>query len=449
MRGFGRFLQLIGAVVKSYTCCKCDKSTDVPPDKRGTHRLPRGWKSVSGSDWCGDCWGKSYVVRAVTLPIWGVIDGGDIAGLWDAAREAWKAATCVLNWASTTLYQQDVRRGPADEKLGKMPETYLYGLAKSCPAWHRIEDKQSGGALLLHAEQVYRADRYEVLWTAGKSLRNYRYPQPYPISSQAVRLLEHNEIVAINLRCGGSRWTLKLGAGQRYTRQQAGLRHLLANPDLVCECAIYPISADGDARQASAAADNSGAPKRREQLAVKIVGWFPVDDRKPSGTLRVSTNSAALLVATTPDGDRVWTYHADHARQAVARHEAHLNGLSRLSDDRKAERRKPRRDNRELVGMVDDRSRKDRDRMRSLLHEVSASVVAFAKRRRCAAIEYDDTDRSFAASMPWRMLMTITEQKCRANGIRFVDLSSVRQAKKKRTARGSVPVETTAPLATE
>lgn len=428
-------------------CCRCPSKREVTPDARGTLRLPRGWKRVSESIWCADCWGKSYVVRAVTLPIWGVVDGGEIGLLWDACRTAWATATGVLNWASTQLYASDIRRVPGVDKLGKMPPIYLYGMAKSCPQWGQVEDKQSGGTLLTHAEQVYRADRYELLWTGMKTLRNYRYPQPYPISSQAVRLVDHEKKVAINLRLGGQRWTLRLGCGQRYRRMQDGLRSLLANQDLLCECAIYPLKADGDARQASDSRDNSGGGRVRLQLIIKVVGWFPIEKTAASGSLRVRTGGGALLHAVTPENDRIWTYNADHAKRIVLMHEAHLSGLARLSDDRKAERRRPKRDNRGLVSMYDDRSRKDGDRLRSLIHEVTAAMVNFAKRRKCHRIEYDDTDRSFAASFPWRTMMTICEQKCRANGLEFVDLSSHRQAKKK--SRTKVPAETPAPLATE
>lgn len=432
--------------MKTYYNCHCGTTREVKPDARGAYRLPRGWKKIDDNIWCGDCWNKSFVVRAVTLPVWGVVDGGDMGSFWDACRAAWATATGVLNWASTTLYANDVHRIPGNDKLQKMPPIYLYGLAKSCPQWADVEDKQSGGTLLMHAEQVYRKDRYEVIHTASKSLRNYRYPQPYPLASQAVRLVEHEGNAAVNLRLGGKRWVVRLGCGQRYRQMQDGLKTLLANPDLLCECAIYPIKADGDARQPSEVRDNSGGGRVRQQLMIKIVGWFAVEKRTSSGTLKVRTGGGSLIHAVTPENDRIWTYNADHAKRIVAMHEAHLNQLARLSDDRKAERRKPRRDNRELLRMYDSRSRKDSDRLKSLIHEVTASLVNFARRRKCRIIEYDDTDRSFAASFPWRTLMTICEQKCRANGLEFVDLSTHRQTTQ---SRAKAAGETPAPLATE
>lgn len=438
---------MIADVEQTMTCCQCDAVRSVKPDKRGTFRRPLGWHAIGDDLYCDACWSKSYVVRAVTLPVWGIVDGGDMATLWEQCRSLWATATGILNWASTTLYANDIRREPGADKLGKMPPIYLYGLAKSCAQWHGVPDKQSGGALLKTAEAVYRKDRYEVLWTAEKRLRNYTYPQPIPISSQVVRLVEHEKTVAINLRLGGQRWTLRLGCGQRYRRMQDGLRHLLACPDLICESAVYPVKADGDARQSSETRDNSGGGRVRQQLMVKIVGWFPVNKQPATGSLRVRTGGGSLLHAVTPENDRIWMYNVDHAKRIVSMHAAHLSGLARLSDDRKAERRKPKRNNRQLVTMYDDRSRKDRDRLTSLVHEVTASLVSFARRSKCRRIEYDDTDRSFAASFPWRTLMTICEQKCRANGLEFVDLSTHRQAKKK--PRAKVPSESPEPLATE
>lgn len=417
-------------------CCCCEKTQEVKPDKRGSVRLPRGWRNVSGRTWCGACWNSRYTVRAVTLPVWGV-DGGDISSLWETARSLWRATADLCNWASSTLFAADIVRSAEMEKLPAMPPIYLYGLAGECEPWRRIPDKQSGATILRHVEQCYRADRFDVVWRGAKSLRSYREDQPYPISSQAVRLeIGDDGGVIVDCRLGGARHRLKPARGRRYDRQMAGLRNLVENPDLLCECAIYPAARRGDSRQGSDSRDNSGGGRKRQDMLLKVVGWFPIDDSKASGTLRLRTASDALLVAVTPEGDRVWTYNADHARKLVSLHQAHLSRLQRLGDDRKAERRKPRRDNRELVAMYDHRATKDRDRLRSLVHEVTAAAVNFARRCKASSIEYDDTDKSFAASFPWRTMLTVLDSKCRANGVRLI-------------SRASVPDETPGPLATE
>jgi hypothetical protein len=65
----------------------------------GTHptRLPRGWKrSHDNQPICAKCWGERYVLRAVTIPVVGPVDG-TWKELRDDLRDAWADATALSN----------------------------------------------------------------------------------------------------------------------------------------------------------------------------------------------------------------------------------------------------------------------------------------------------------------------------------------------------------------
>src|SRR5690606_26288794 len=110
-------------------------------------------------------------------------------------------------------------------------------------------------------------------------------------------------------------------------------------------------------------------------------------------------------------------------RRIVSKHQGHLQRLHRLSDDRKHERRKPRRSGTGFREMLSDVSRRDARRIQQIADEVAASTVAFAQRRRYNRIEYDDRERSFAHNFRWAMLKQKLATKCHLAGIEFRERS--------------------------
>lgn len=88
-------------------CARCNTAYG-----KETAHLPRGWKRHAEQVWCDTCWRRTYVLRAVTIPISAPVDGD-----WPALREklklAWQESTTLANWAVArlaALYQR-VRRG--------------------------------------------------------------------------------------------------------------------------------------------------------------------------------------------------------------------------------------------------------------------------------------------------------------------------------------------------
>lgn len=46
----------------TFTCATCAKTVEAKTD-----RVPRGWTRHQDKLWCPACWGKAYVIRAVTI----------------------------------------------------------------------------------------------------------------------------------------------------------------------------------------------------------------------------------------------------------------------------------------------------------------------------------------------------------------------------------------------
>lgn len=395
-------------------CSNCGESREVKPTPKGNPRPPRGWKSHDGGLLCAACWGETYRIAAVTVPV----ARADWETLRPALREAQAAATSLSNWAVRKLVANDVTRGPGDAKLAAMPPIYLYGLGPECEAWDKLP-KATAGAILQAVEQRYRKRRYDVIWRGESAPPSYRFPQPVPLRPDQYSVREENKRLIVSVPLGGGRHDLTLAGGHQHKRQARALRWLMSHPELMAQAALIEVEGHpGDHRPANDARDNGNGVRRSRRLLIKVVGWLPVKAPElAEGSLLVRADADALLVAADKSGGRAWTYNADHAKRIAGRHAAHLSRLARLSDDAKAERRKPRREGKPYRAMLDERSRKDRARLTSLCHEVSASLVAYAARRKIAEVVYDDSDRSFAASFPWAMLATMIDQKCRASGI--------------------------------
>src|SRR5450755_1137013 len=52
-----------------WTCSQC-QAVRTKPEKR----MPSGWKRRSADIFCDACWGKRYVLRAITVPVVAPVD---------------------------------------------------------------------------------------------------------------------------------------------------------------------------------------------------------------------------------------------------------------------------------------------------------------------------------------------------------------------------------------
>ena len=136
----------------------------------------------------------------------------------------------------------------------------------------------------------------------------------------------------------------------------------------------------------------------------------------------------SLLVALNVKEEKLWTYNADHV---VRWQVEHRRRLQRFSEDAKSEQRPVP----SFVQLREKLVERQRDRMRTTIQQIAASLVGYAIRRRFASIRYNDTDHSFCDQFPWFLLRERIRTDCDEAGIGFEDAS------------GEVPPKSQAPLA--
>lgn len=360
-------------------------------------KLKAGWKrDADGSAVSPDEWHKRYVVRAIVLPVASPAEFGKGSPeqwkeLRDQLKDAWTRSTEAANWALRRLLVNDVTRSPGETKCPKMPKIYLYG-ERDWTGW-----SQSAAAVLRTVEATYRSKRYEVIWTGGASLPNVRYPYPFPIHNAGWKLQENPEGgLYFNVRLPGGRVSMRLKGGHEYRRQLLGARHLIANPHLRGEASIY---------------------KRGNQIAVKLVGWFPKRvDEEASGVMYVRTTKESFLVGLNVKDERLWIINGDRAKRWMTRT---ANATQRWREDQKYERRIPKRANRKTAEDMQAATLKNRHRLASFIDESAAQVVNHCRRRKLAKIKFNDSCHDFFQDFQWFRLASQLEQKCKAHGIIF------------------------------
>jgi hypothetical protein len=150
-------------------------------------------------------------------------------------------------------------------------------------------------------------------------------------------------------------------------------------------------------------------------VACKMVAWLPrapQDMAGPGvGLLRVQTGPDALLVAVAPQDER-WRYHGDQVRRWSAefrtarQHFAEDQHVAHGSTPAFADRR---------TAMA----LKYQRRMQSAVREAAAHLIAYARRRRCGRLQYDDSVRTFCPEFPFAALREWLRTQCDAAGIIF------------------------------
>lgn len=379
---------------------------------RAAKRCPPGAHTDSGGiRWCSGCWHRMYILRAVTVPIAGPVDG-----TWPELREAlrlcFRAATRLSNWAVTELAKADCVRTAEMEKLPKPPRVYLYPGARQL-----VPEMDTGSVVaVLHAvERRWRARRYDVVWLGKESLPNYRYDRcVYPIRSKDWKAMRGDDGQAlVSIRLGGRRWILRLRGGHEFRRQLRSHAEMVEGRAVISELALYDQRVSGDAHRHCTKTRDDGGQRVRTRLMCKMVAWLPRGGGMPrEGTLSVRTDNDSLLVALNAKEERLWVLHADHIRRWTSEH---ARRLRRWADDQKAEQRP-------TAAFQSRRARaceKYRNRLDSFCHEAAASLVAYARRRRFATIRYDDSDQRYLDRFCWEQLRRLVREKSDAAGMEF------------------------------
>lgn len=369
--------------LETLRCCQCGSDQQRP-----RKRLPRGWKHAFGAYWCEACWGRTYVLRAICLPVASPLDC-EWRELSAALHRMWAATTACTNWMMTELYTRDARRNGGDQ-MPPMARTYLYPEARL--RFPQLPP-QTVAALEQATTRKYRAKRYAVNWTCSASLPTYRYPSPFPVHNQSWDVeIDSAGAILLSVRIEDRRYRLRLKGGPQFHRQRRAVEQIVSGAAVHGECAVY---------------------KRGSATIAKLVAWLP---RSPaqgnSGMLCVRTELESLLAAVNARDEQIWTYHGDHLRRWVAEHRKQLD---RWADDQKFE-------NRPVPGFTARREasvRKYANRMSSACHEIAAQLAGYAERRRFAVVQYDDRERSYCPRFPYVRLRELIAEKLDARGISF------------------------------
>jgi hypothetical protein len=394
------------AVTSQIACVGCRATRDVPLTRLGVARTPARWKLLRGALYCPTCKTQAFALRAVTLPVVGP-EGATWAELRATLRAAWADATACANWMTTELYARDVRREPEDTTLRAMPRVYLYPEARAL--WPALSP-QTVASLELQVRRVYRAQRYELLWTRARSLATHRYPVPLPIPAQAWSLHEQDGRYVVSCRLGDRRWRLRLRGGPHMHFHREVLAQIAAGDADVGALALYQTTTHtGDHR-------SGVTPQRR--LMCKLVAWLPRGPQHGrTGTMTVRTDPTRLLVATREGTGRPWVLCADQIRRALL---ADGHQRERLAVDLKAERRVSRRERQGMVDRLGRMAERQRRQFATWCHEVARQIVGYAARQRVATLVYDDRERSYLPHFPWHQLASRVREKCETAGIAYV-----------------------------
>lgn len=351
-------------------------------------RLPNGWKRTASGQWCDGCWGAAYVLRAICVPVASPLDCS-----WEDLRKTlksmWAQSTACANRIVTECYARDARRN-GTEKMPPMSRLYLYPeLRKEFP----LLPPSSICSLENAGQRKYRAMRYKVVWTAQASLPTYRYPTPFPVPARSWSLAFEDDRPVVSMRIGDGRIRLRLKGGPQFRRQSEALRQLASGEATPGEAAIYA---------------------RGEALMIKLVAWLrrpaaPVDRR---GTLTLRTVQDVFLAAFGSKGERLWVYNGDHLRRWSAEHTRQLRRWS--EDSGRESRPAPFAARREAA------VEKYRNRMDSAAHQIAANVARYAAERNYAAVQYDDSERSYCKDLPWFRFKTLLQEKLSALGVEFI-----------------------------
>ena len=435
-------------------CRKCGKTAEAKVGRKGPLN-PRGWRSIDPREaspyaglWCAECWADTFVPRSITIPISGPADG---SGTWEELRAAlfrcWDWSTAVANWTTTELARADTPRTADAKKLGPAPKLYLYpGIETIAPGM----DSQAKIAVLNTVQRSYGEKRFDVLWLRTAGFPCYDWPYPYAMDRDGWRpvLDPKDGRPAIRIRLAGQPWILRLAGGFRNRRKIDGWKRLFAGEAIRRECAILARTVTkSDHRNGVAAKANSGGRRRIERVLVKMSVWMPRKgpDAPPIDEPRVMTVKAgpdaflAYRIGVTGEARHI---HADHIRRMRNQHFARNK---RFADDKKHEKRWPKRILRQMEERQEIQCRKFNDRMDTWLHECTKIIAAYAERRKVTHVVIDLRNQSFGGDrFPWFKLKQYLEYKLheRRISLEYVDDANQEKPKLPRVRKPAAPRST-------
>ncbi len=349
------------------------------------------------------------VVRVVTLPVREVVepDGRVI----DTFRDAWRRSTDLANWCQLELVKHDVGRQPDAAKIAKyVPKMFpggvsLYGhVNTSCPFRPQFDGAAgSMSAVVKAVEDTWRTHkefgRFAVLGKGSARPAVFRFPYPWPVRSQELRIYRGAEgRPQASLTLPGGRVVVRLGDGQEFRRQLRQFDALLADVSRVKQAKVTGRMSRGKLVGAD----------------LRIVGAFDPGEAKGARAAVVRTDPNALLVVEV-EGRQPWVLNRDDLRRLQAVRAA---VRQRYAEDLKHEKRVPRKARRGMVQSLSNRCDKFNARIDTAVHQVAAQVAQYLHRAGVSTVIYDDGDKDYIPDgFPWAVLGDRVGYKLESAGV--------------------------------
>lgn len=390
---------------------------------------------------------RPRVVRVVTLPVWQVTDP-EGARVIDTFRAAWRLSTDLANWLQVELCGRDVRMEPGMATLPRYDRARVFGTVPRrfarrervrvnddgtetvTPARQVGESQTSSAYDLFNRECPFRAafdgcsvsardvlKAVEDAWVHHKSFGRFavlcrgiarpmvfRFPYPWPVPSQNLRVMRDAEDrPAASIVLPGGRVVVRLGSGANYRRELARFDDLLADPKRIKQAKVTGRFSNG----------------RLVGADLRLVGSFDAADNNGGFSGRVFTGPFGLLTAVNDGGDSdPFVYHGDELPGVIARHD---DWSHRFAVDMKHEKRWPAHVRRRRFDGPRVQAKRDRvrNRLRTARQTAASQVVAWLVRQGVSSVEYTDADKSFLPRFDWTGLRECLRCKCEENGISF------------------------------
>lgn len=344
------------------------------------------------------------VTRCCTLPVGVPSIGWD--SLNESLKECFKLSTDLANWCVHSLYRIDT---PSEAKTPEaVKKWYGYGAAsKEFPGWKGWSGAMASAQCVIRGVQrKYIQTRFDAMVRHDQKVLTYRYPFPFPV---------HNRDWKPGYADGGFPVVSIALPG---LEQRVELR-LKRRADFGRQLAMFKQLHDGAAVRGEAALYRNG----KGDLLVKLVGKFPVREsqEKRVHACLIHTDPNALLVAEI-DGRSPWILNADHVKRIAAIHRAYRQ---RSSEDLKREKRMDPEQRADFLESLDARCEKNRHRMDTVVHQLSAQVARFCERHGVARVVYDDAKREYMPDgFQWFALKERIRYKLEGMGVEWIDGTS-------------------------
>jgi hypothetical protein len=347
------------------------------------------------------------IVRAITIPVADVVEGGAWKDFTSAAWKGIREACLLANKISQRLFAMDPGMGP-DGKLLKWPKdppmaTTAYRLSRElAPDTH---SKFSGTVAKTASDSYYR--KRLAVWRGTESLTSWR-SMPIPFLSVNVKMSREPEgqrraLVRLKMP-GGEFMTVALRGGSGFRKQHAAFDAMLDGRFEFRAAELLPHGKNG-------------------ALAMKLVfkREVPKAHEKKPRDLVVRTAADCLLIARVR-GDS-WNAQRWNRLDLLGWIASHKRWLRAMGEDSKADGRAVNR-----KAKTDAKCEKHRRRLKTALQQVAAGVVGIAIRRGCGRVVFDDSCREWCESFPWFQLRQAMESAGAGKGVEVVDVGEANKS---------------------